>query len=148
MTQEILIGRGILTWDGKERRSDRYGFVYLLSKGNSFSQKGEWELAPMALRHSDIGTRCTLRALVTATRQSRHIGDLFHGVFPKTPSVGEVITLGTGLLSAEPGPDGGIQVGLRPFDDDRTTMWLDIKALYRCHEQTVELRYVPLEETK
>jgi hypothetical protein len=97
------------------------------------------------LRPQHLGLRCTLRALVTETRQSTHIGDLFHGVFPTTPAVGEVITLGTGLLAAGRNACGHMTVGLEPFDDERPTMWLDIHALYRCHEQTVDLMYQPLE---
>lgn len=37
---------------------------------------------------------------------------------------------------------GGAQVGLRP-DDGRDYDWLDIRALYDAHEQTVELYFQP-----
>lgn len=140
----ILIGRGRLTWDASERRCDRYGYVYLINSGDSLSSGTDY--AAMVVRPKHVGLRATLRAKVTEARQSTHIGDLFHGVFPTTPEVGDIITLGTGLLSKGRNCDGRLTVGLKPFDDERETMWLDIKALYRCHEQTVELMYEPLEE--
>ena len=137
--EEILIGRGRLMWEGQERRSDRYGFVYLLESGDSTTPT--CVLAGMAVRPEHLGLRARLQATVLEARQSTHIGDLFHGVFPSTPEVGERIILGTGLLTVMKGFEGQMRVGLFPFDDERETMWLDIGALYRCHEQTVELRY-------
>jgi hypothetical protein len=61
------------------------------------------------------------------------IGDLFHEVCPSKPEPGERVVLGEGTLFFS---DEG--VGLMP-DDGRKTLWLDIRALYRLHNQTVTL---------
>ncbi|HMN19582.1 MAG TPA: hypothetical protein PKA31_03245 [Candidatus Moranbacteria bacterium] len=119
------LGTGILNWNGAERRSDRYGSVMLY-----VSLENE---EPIHLVQVKAGKRGRLIAIVKETRQSRHIGDLFHGVFPKTPKVGQKITLGEGTLFFE-----GNVVGLQP-DDGRDTQWLDMRALYNAHEQTVAL---------
>lgn len=139
----VLVGRGILTWDASERRSDRYGYIYLLNSGDSLS--AEHDPAEIAVRSEHLGSRVRLSALIASTRKSTHIGDLFHAVFPSTPKVGDIIELGVGLLSIGYNSVGGMTVGVRPFDDDRADLWLNIRALYRCHEQSVELRYEPLE---
>jgi hypothetical protein len=139
----IMIGAGRLTWTGSERRSDRYGYVFLINSGDSTTKGTDW--SEMVVRPEHLGLRCRLLAHVIETRQSSHIGDLFHGVYPSTPEIGDTILLGVGLLSVISGREGKPLVGLMPFDDDRSHMWLDIKALYRCHEQTVQLYYEPLE---
>jgi len=136
----MILGTGILTWMPGERRSDRYGYVYLLRYGNSESDT--WENIP--IKHISV-QRGKLVAKIVETRTSSHIGDLFHCVFPRTPDVGQEIVLGTGTLVFNDFEDeggDGTEVGLYP-DDDRSTMWLDMRALYDCHEQTVELRFEP-----
>jgi hypothetical protein len=134
-----IIGTGRLTWHPQERIYDRYGYVYLITRGDSttVSCPTGSDMAEMGVFESDLGTLVTLKALVLENRKSTHVGDLFHKVYPETPAVGETITLGTGLLSAT---DEG--VGLTPLDG-RPKMWLDIRALYRAHEQTVRLFYEP-----
>jgi len=124
------LGTGVLVWDGAERRSDRYGTVCLVA---SLSSKGKVRLV-----QAKEGARGHLVAIVKETRQSRHIGDLSHGVFPKTPEVGQKITLGEGTMFFE-----GESVGLRP-DDSRSTQWLDMRALYNAHDQTVTLYFEEL----
>jgi hypothetical protein len=120
------LGTGVLTWDGGERRSDRYGTVYLLDSPDS----------EVSVRLAQIkeGAHGELVVLVMETRKSRHIGDLFHGIAPRTPRVGQEITLGAGTLFYA---DSG-KVGLKP-DDGREDQWLDMRALYDAHEQTVTL---------
>lgn len=130
-----LISTGKLTWEPHERRTDRYGAVYLLSKGDSTTQ--DYEYAPIAMPPEFVGKIVRLTAEVIETRQSTHIGDLFHGVFPTTPDVGEVQTLGTGVLSMGRTSYGADTVVIDP--GDRETFWMDIRALYRVHEQTVRL---------
>ncbi len=126
----LKLGSGILTWDPCERISDRYGTVYVMDS----------EMRNANSLDTTLAGRCgTLVAIVLATRTSRHIGDLFHGVYPSTPRVGERITLGSGRLFFD-----GQRVGLQP-DDDRESWWLGIEALYRAHEQTVELYFEPEE---
>jgi hypothetical protein len=67
------------------------------------------------------------------TREATHIGDLFHRVFPTQPRLNEHVVLGEGTLFFD--EDG---VGLSP-DDGRDTLWLNMHALYRVHNQTVTL---------
>lgn len=130
----LVVGTGVLTWDRSERISDRYGFVYLMSEGsNSLSDAGQY--VALAIPRSRRGA---LVAVVIETRQSTHIGDLFRGVSPNTPEVGEEITLATGRILQGENADGKPTIGVEP-DDERERDWLDIHALYRAHEQTVRL---------
>lgn len=141
------LGTGVLTWDAIERRSDRYGAVWLMPDGyNSSMSESE---PPSLVRAESVdafkGRRGHLFAVVVATRKSTHIGDLFHGVFPRIPEVGQVIELGQGDLFRSNNYVGGTAVGVRPADG-RDTMWMDIRALYDAHEQTVELFFSPAED--
>jgi len=126
MNDQKLIGRGVLTWCRAERVSDRYGTVRLLQDGT----KADVELS------LPRGTG-TLIAVVIDARQSDHIGDFFRSIFPKTPTNGDRLTLGTGEAFAEK-VDGYRSVGLKPADG-RTRDWLDPNQLYRCHNSLVEL---------
>jgi hypothetical protein len=77
--------------------------------------------------------------VVTETRESGHIGDLFHGFAPSMPDVGEVVDLGVGILDAErvewcDDPT----IVLKP-GDGREHFWYDPRKLYRLHDQTVDL---------
>jgi hypothetical protein len=92
-----------------------------------------------------VGLPGWLVAEVVATRRSTHVGDWGRGLSPQTPEVGERIVLGRGRLfcqtvdreRAYPVIEA---VGLAPEDvDDRDIDWLDPRALYRAHEQTVRL---------
>ncbi len=144
-THDILPG-DVERWQLVERiaRSlcDRYGYVYLLADGDSTTATCRY--ARMSVIAADVGKPVTLKALVTETRPSTHVGDWFRGVFPVTPEIGETITLGRGALATSKNCEGKLQVGIKP-EDGRGVDWLDIKALYRCHEQTVELFYEPME---
>lgn len=141
MTKAFL-GEGVFTWSSIERRSDRYGSVYLIPEGrNSLSTEPCRSLILPAAKNME-GARGELVAVVTKARESTHIGDLFHGVFPSTPEVGQIIILGKGTFFVEnisdPGLAVGLAVGLRP-DDGRASLWLNIHALYKAHEQSVKL---------
>lgn len=129
-TSRHVIGTGRLTWSRSERMSDRYGFVKLVDGDPP-------EQTELPLTIAATGTVGRLVATVLTARNPYHIGDFFHGVFPVKPDVGEVIVLGHGRLAKD-----GNAVGLEP-DDGRETLWLDIRALYRAHDQTVELAFVP-----
>lgn len=139
----IKLGRGVLTWDASERRSDRYGAVWLIPEGENSLTEGRPPSLVDAVHNLEWdGSEGELIAVVTATRESTHIGDLAHGIFPQTPEVGEIIVLGEGALFFETAPFGGFTVGLRPRDQ-RSCLWLDIRKLYRAHEQSVELFFHP-----
>ncbi len=137
----IHLGTGTLTWAARERIIDRYGTVYLVPDGdNSLTSAPSRSLIlPTASEHA--GQRGKLAAHVITARDSTHIGDLFRGIFPRRPEVGRIITLGTGILFTDDAPEGGIQVGLMPTDG-RKGDWLDPRALYDAHEQTVALYFV------
>ena len=121
------LGTGVLNWNRHERVSDRYGTVCLFASPSSEEK--------VRLVQVKEGVRGRLIAIVKETRQSRQIGDLYHGISPKAPKVGQKITLGEGTLFFE--KEEGT-VGLQP-DDGRDSQWLDMRALYNAHEQTVTL---------
>lgn len=120
------LGTGVLDWGSEERISDRYGLVKLLDQSGPHDKL-------VALRKSQIGKRGRLIAVVRETRDSPHVGDWFHGVYPSTPTVGEQVVLGEGSLFFR-----GDSVGILPRER-RETLWLDIHGLYRVHYQTVTL---------
>ena len=145
-TEPVVLGVGVLNWPARERRGDRYGLIGLNSKSggydgeNSIEDAKKYKALPPE-QDPVYGKHGKLVAMVLETRQSGHIGDLFHGVFPVTPEVGQEIALGEGTLFHEESEGFDGLVGLRP-DDGRNTLWLDINSLYRCHDQTVELRFI------
>jgi hypothetical protein len=142
-TAQTLLGTGVLTWTPYERQSDRYGFVYLVKEGGNSLADGPFpSLVDPAIAAKFLHAHGDLIAVVKTARESTHIGDFARGVFPRKPEVGQIIVLGKGQLITAQAPDGGIGVGLKP-SDGRPTDWLDIRALYDAHEQTVELSFVP-----
>lgn len=142
------LGTGVLTWDGKERRSDRYGTVWLMPDGTT-SISGEASpksLVNAELAHGLIGKYGDLIAVVKDARESTHTGDLFRGIYPRKPEIGQIIILGSGRFFTEPAFSAGVQVGVSPDPDERVADWLNPRALYDAHEQLVEL-YFHLRET-
>ena len=128
--KKMIIGTGKLNWRRHERVGDRYGTVCLMHEEDD----GTFDLP----KYKGYGK---LIATIKINRESFHIGDMFHGFFPSKPEIGEKIVLGEGNIFYE--RDGyGDMVGLKPLDG-RHTFWLIPKALYRCHEQTVELYFEP-----
>jgi hypothetical protein len=119
------LGTGVLDWEREERISDRYGLVELFQGPGSL----------VKLNRVTEQLHGKLIAIVRETRVSSHPGDLFHGIKPSTPEVGERIELGIGGIFFDDDA-----VGLKP-DDQRPTLWLDIRALYRVHQQTVTLYF-------
>jgi len=132
----IELGQGRLWWPRFERQSDRYGTVFLLT-GPDAEDYVSFENAP-------VGRPGQLVAVVVETRRSGHCGDIARALAPTTPTVGEEITLGAGTLFTDTDTDTDADlgvptaVGLAPADH-RDTDWLDPRALYRCHNQTVRL---------
>jgi hypothetical protein len=137
--EQIFLGTGKFGWMRSERICDRYGYVNLwlpMDKTTKFPEEAEVHL----------GTKGKLVVLIKETRKSGHIGDIFHDTGPTSPKVGEEITIGEGLLSTESHPEGRISIGLEP-EDGREHFWLDVPMLYRAHDQTVDLFFVPELET-
>ncbi len=132
----MIIAEGILTWHADERRSGRYGSVEMLD------EDGKFLTLDVGLVEGEHGR---LFAEVVETRRSHHVGDFSREIGPSTPEVGDVIELGAGTLFVESPGGSADQVGLRP-DDDRDSDWLDPRALYRLHSQTVKLQFEPTEK--
>jgi hypothetical protein len=136
------LGFGVLSWDGDERRSRRYGAVALGTTDYRQQAVEKAKLDTRVLTHL-WGRRVRLVARVLVARESGHAGDAFLGIRPTTPALGEEIEIGVGLLFTEPESDwavGSIQFGLQP-SDGRDELWLDPRVLYRLHDQTVEILY-------
>lgn len=123
-----ILGTGRLNWRRHERIGDRYGSICLMHNEDN----GTFDLP----KYTGFGK---LIAIVKEARDSTHIGDLFHGFFPQKPEIGEVIELGEGDIFYD-NDEYGDMVGLKPRDN-RETFWLNPKALYRCHDQTIELSF-------
>ncbi len=135
----FVIGEGVLTWHPYERISNRYGTVFLMTDGDSLHEPSGYVPVPDDV---PVGLPGRLVAEVQATRQSTHVGDLFRGLRPETPEVGERIVLGQGRLFCQTASGEEVieAVGCTPApEDDRDSDWLDPRALYRAHEQTVRL---------
>lgn len=140
----MLLGSGIFIWDGVERRLRRYGFV-TLNNANYFGDVQVPTNFDTKVAGYYEGKRVKLTAIVTEARKSGHVGDMFLKIFPSTPEVGETIVLGVGTLTSDDASwaTTGRSFGLKP-SDNRETLWLDPRLLYRLHDQTVELH---VEET-
>ena len=128
--RETVLGTGVLNWSKGERQTDRYGTVKL------FVSPDQRDDNLVNLLRNVEGQSGRLIAYVRESRDSYHVGDLHRGIGPVRPRVGERIVLGEGTLFFEPSDVGA--VGLRP-SDGRDTDWLDPRALYRAHHQTVDL---------
>jgi len=130
------LGVGILSWNGSERRSNRYGVITLCPANYE-----ETAFFPVSwdedLLQELNGKRVRLTATIRETRKSGHCGDRFLKVFPSLPKVGDSINFGVGTLTLEFN-EKTRAVGLRP-GDGRDQLWIDPRKLYRAHDQTVEL---------
>jgi hypothetical protein len=139
MKTKILIGTGVLNWNRSERISDRYGAITMNNDNADdvvLTKDAKLFVDEIRKHRNEFGY---LVCHILETRESTHLGDLFHGFFPSTPKKGANIKLGEGKLFYE--YNNIDTVGLRPIDD-RETFWLDPKKLYQVHEQTVELYFI------
>jgi hypothetical protein len=137
----ILLGSRALSWPRTERVYDRYGLVGLYDKNSKdevISAAPVWHMETISANIEKPGA---IVAKVIQTRKSSHVGDLFRNIHPTMPAIDEEILLGEGRL-IQTVQDEVYLVGLFP-DDERKTDWLNPNALYRAHEQTVELYFIP-----
>lgn len=139
ISPENLVGSGVFTWDGAERRSNRYGAFTLTT-----APYGGGAVAIVVWNHECLaklrGRRVQVVCVVREVRVSGHIGDLFLGIFPSRPDVGEEVRLGVGRLEVLPcdwEPDTRI-LEIHP-SVPRDELWLDPHVLYRLHDQTVDV---------
>ena len=165
-----LLAEGRLDWPRLERQTDRYGVVNiqtggrhpkeyerellekLIARAKASPGKGivhQAEEDPTAeyatFRDAPVGAVGRLLVKVLATRESYHIGDFERNIKPTTPKVGEVIILGDGELFVEMAGYNDTfinSIGVRP-ENGRERDWMDPHALYRAHDQTVELSFEP-----
>lgn len=135
------LGFGIVSWGRFERIEKRYGYIVLRSKpyGDAVVESVTSDIDESLLQ-SFQGARVKIMCRVIESRKSGHCGDMFLGIFPTQPSVGDVIELGIGMLCTLPGKGcaGEVQFGLAPYDA-RRELWIDPHLLYRLHDQTVEV---------
>lgn len=133
----ILLCTGIFTWNGSERRSNRYGSFWM----SASSYNGEIPATPPKLHHdainSLVGKRVRVEVKVVEGRPSGHIGDLFLGIFPNPLPVGRSIELAIGTLFTKE-QDGQQTLIVQP-DQPRSDCWIDPRILYQLHDQTVEV---------
>ena len=122
------LGEGVLSIPSHERQSDRYGLVKL----SSTSRQIHLTLDGVCGQHG------TLVAKVIRTRDSNAIGDMFRGIPSVRPKQGELLELGTGICFTE----GDDTIGVCPMEE-REIDWLEPRALWRCHNQTIRLYFVP-----
>ena len=138
-----ILAEGRLNWARFERVEDRYGTVTIQTSGALFDGTNDPGGTYAEFRDAPIGITGRLVAHVLETRESPHIGDLFRGVFPVTPEVGERIVLGEcTLFVAREDPISGDYpaIGVKPAGVAEYP-WMDVEALYRAHEQTVRLEF-------
>lgn len=143
-TDSVILGRGVLFWDRKERLSQRYGTVFVMPDGVTSKSPRAYMTS---LIEPDIAYKWKdhygdLIALVVQTRPSTHPGDPAREITPRTPEVGQSLILGNGTLFLEANNPAGLAVGLRP-EDGRARDWLFIRSLYDAHEQIVDLVFMP-----
>ena len=131
------IATGIFMWDREERVTGRYGVIYC----GSSSYEGKAKVVPTLdeERLRDLsGKRVKAWCVVREARDSGHIGDLFLGITPSRPEVGECVDLGVAILTVARNLDRELAIKLHP-GDGRESLWLDPRKLYRLHDQTVEI---------
>jgi hypothetical protein len=137
MNNEVAFG--IFTWNSPERRTNRYGAIYMADSDFGDTSK----ITPtmdMERLFALQGKMVKLSCLVVETRQSSHLCDDFLKILPTTPEVGETIELGVGPLYIESDQwsPSKFVVGIKP-SDGRRKFWIDPRRLYRLHDQTVKL---------
>lgn len=139
----IKLGSGMLTWDGQERRTSRYGTINLTKTPFAGEAQVPWELDEETVGLLS-GVQGVLVARVIETRESSHVGHHSRGLYPSTPGAGDEIELGYGRIMLVPctGDWGSPGIALLPLDRRHFDL-MDPRALYRVHEQTVDLYFNP-----
>jgi hypothetical protein len=137
-----LVGKGVFTWNKRERVSNRYG-SFNLSFESYNGEKTKLDLDSFGILNPEyikflIDKKIKIICKVIETRKSGHIGDIFLGIFPSTPELNEVIEFEGIFDSAVDSDMDSLSFILKP-EDNRRELWLDPLKLYRLHDQTVEV---------
>jgi len=130
-----FVGSGFVSWPSRERRSDRYGGLFVLSATDDDPAR---TVIPL---HWPIGCRIALVADVISSRPSIHPGDVAGGMEPVRPQPGDRLHLGIGTTVAYDHGDGWVAIGLLP-DDGRPQHHLDPQMLWRIYNQFVRLEAI------
>lgn len=141
MTNPITI-RGALTWNSRERRSDRYGSIGLQQEAVDVNAGLDSPAVRMDAFKPLVGKRARLTATVVVTGDSCHIGDLFRGIGPSKTPVGEVLDLGVGQVVAIDESDDMISLVFCRDGRQDENDWMDPNQLYRLHDHVVDLTLV------
>lgn len=88
---QLHLATGWLQWPRVERRSNRYGTVRLFEFPRERDTMVDYPSLP-------LGKYGRLVAEVIETQESSHVGDLFRGLQPQTPEVGERMVLGEDFI--------------------------------------------------
>lgn len=145
----IIVGVGHLTWEMIERRSGRYGTVYLThpteSGDGGASAQDDSDVNGFVKMPMDIRGYGKLTARVISPRESDHVGDQIRGFYPSLPNENEEIILGEGMAYYDEGIGGVACFGVQPLDG-RHQFWLSPESVFRCHSSVVELSWEPMEQ--
>ena len=135
-----LIARGIFSWHPAERITKRYGAFMINKESYNREIASNYKFQDMDKVAPLVGKRVRILASVFQSRYSGHIGDLFLGIYPTQPSVGDTVELGVGVLDyiKDKGCPEWSEFVLHP-EDKREELWIDPNKLYTLHDQTVEL---------
>lgn len=135
-----LIARGVFSWHPAERITTRYGAFMINKESYNGDVASNYQYQDIAKVASLVGKRVKVLASVFESRPSGHIGDLFLGIYPKQPLVGDTVKLGLGVLDYVKDKDRPewSEFVLHP-EDAREQLWIDPYKLYNLHDQTVDL---------
>lgn len=132
------VGFGIFSWSGTERRTDRYG-GFVVGQANYGGSERVAAFLDTKILDPLIGKRVHIWCVVLVNRESDHVGDLFHGILPSKPEIGEVVDLGVGTLILEDAGFSNLVAVVMQPGDGRENFWYDPRKLYRLHDQTVDV---------
>lgn len=128
----------VLSWEGDERRTARYGAIRCDELTYDGGKAGLFEVHAAAIE-SMAGKRVLLTAEVVEHRPSGHLGDNILHIKPNPQPKGTVVDLGIGILrDLGLGKDGVRQIALEP-EESRDCFWINPHRLYELHDQTVRL---------
>lgn len=134
------LGKGIFSWYGTERQTNRYGEFFLDYKSHDGIKTKLGQILNFETIRAFNGKRVRVIAVVLENRPSGHAGDKVLKLMPTPAKEGTEIEIGIGTLVFRAGEESFF--GLVP-DEHRDEMWIDPRRFYELHDQTVELFVEP-----